>query len=86
MRKIHSHLVNNVPDSGIMDAFGINCETLIAIKKDKYCPVEGIKLDTLDKIYKHFDFTEKKLAYLYRANKYLSKLLFMDDISLKKFQ
>jgi DNA-binding Xre family transcriptional regulator len=86
IRKIHMHLNKDVPDSEIMQVFGISCETLVAIKKDKYCPVDGIKFDTLSKIYKHFDFLERKLKYLSRANNYISKLIFMDDISLKKFK
>lgn len=85
MRKIKMHLNKDVSDGEIMQVFGINCETLLAIKKDNYCPVDGIKLDNLSKIYKHFDYIEKKLHYLKRANNYMSKLLFMDEISLKKF-
>ncbi len=85
VRKIHAYLNKETPDSEILEAFGITSETLVAIKKDKYCPVDGIKFDTLTKIYKHFDFLERKLKYLSRANKYISKLIFMDETSLKKF-
>ena len=85
LRKIKMYLGKDAADSDIMKKFGITAETLVAIKKDKYCPVDGIKLDNLSKIHKHFDYIEKKLHYLTRANNYMSKLLFVDDISMKKF-
>lgn len=85
LRKIQMYLKKDVSDAEVMKVFGITAETIVAIKKDKYCPVDGIKLDNLSKIYKHFDYLEKKIHYLTRANNYISKLLFIDDISMKKF-
>jgi hypothetical protein len=43
--KIRKYLKKEVPDYQIMEAFGISSDILLAIKKDKYCPVEGILKD-----------------------------------------
>lgn len=43
--KIRKHLKRLVPDYQIMQTFGISANTLMAIKRDKYCPVDGILTD-----------------------------------------
>ena len=52
VRKIRMHLKKGYPDFEIMEHFGVPSEILAAIKKNKYCPAEGILLDDFEKIYK----------------------------------
>jgi hypothetical protein len=71
LKKIYMHLKRKYPDNQIMDAFGISCETLVAIKRDCYDPVEGISLDNQSKIYKQFAKIEKKMQKMQLAIEYL---------------
>ena len=52
--KINMYLKKKYPDSEIMDVFGITSETLVAIKRNCYDPIDGISLDNQSKIYKEF--------------------------------
>jgi hypothetical protein len=61
LKKIEVRLKNKFPDSQIMDEFGITAETLVAIKRGCYCPIEGISLDNLSKIYKEFSSINIKI-------------------------
>lgn len=72
LRKIKLYIKKKYPDCQIMDAFNINCDTLVAIKNNCYCPVEGISLDNLSKISKEFSRVEKKLDRIFEALKFLS--------------
>ena len=67
IRKIKMHIKKGKFDHEIMEAFGIDCDTLVAIKKDKYHPVDGISMDNLSKIYKGFKEIENKITNLYQA-------------------
>ncbi len=78
IRKIKTHIKKSKKDYEIMEAFGIDCETLIAIKKDKYHPIDGISMDNLSKIYKAFGLIEKKITNLYQALNMLSDNAFDD--------
>jgi hypothetical protein len=84
-KKIKMHLKSKVADAEIMDVFGITCETLMAIKQNRYSPINGISMDNLSKIYKEFDTIESNINKLNQAIKYLSKILFVDETSLKEF-
>ena len=61
LKKITMYLKRKYPDHEIMTIFGISCETLVAIKRNCYSPVEGISLDNQSKIYKEFARLDKKL-------------------------
>lgn len=78
LNKIHMFLKKKAPDSEIMHAFGINAETLIAIKKDKYDPIDGISLDNQSKIYKEFKRLEDRIDSLLRGINYIGKCMFID--------
>lgn len=67
LKKIHGYLNKKAPDAEIMKAFGITAETLIAIKKHKYDPVDGISLDNQSKIYKEFDSMANKIDAVKRV-------------------
>lgn len=76
LNKIHMYLKKKASDSDIMKAFGINAETLVAIKKDKYDPVDGISLDNQSKIYKEFKRLEDRMDSLLRGIDYISECMF----------
>lgn len=77
LNKIHMYLKKKVSDAEIMNAFGINAETLIAIKKDRYDPVDGISLDNQSKIYKEFKRLEDKIDNMMRGLNYISECMFI---------
>lgn len=72
LKKIRMYLKRKYPDYQIMDAFGINCETLVAIKKGCYGPVDGISLDNQSKIYKEFERINKKIDRFIQALRFIS--------------
>ena len=76
LNKIHMYLKKKASDSDIMKAFGINAETLVAIKKDKYEPVDGISLDNQSKIYKEFKRLEDRIDSLLRGIDYVAECMF----------
>ncbi len=86
LRKIQMFLKKKASDSDIMDAFGINAETLIAIKKDKYDPVYGISLDNQSKIYKEFSKIENKIDGFLRGLNYIAEIMFIDKKEKDKFK
>ena len=76
LNKIHMYLKKKASDYDIMKAFGINAETLVAIKKDKYDPVDGISLDNQSKIYKEFKRLEDRIDSLLRGIDYIAECMF----------
>jgi DNA gyrase/topoisomerase IV subunit A len=76
LNKIHAFIKQRKSDSDIMKAFGITAETLIAIKKDKYDPVEGISLDNQSKIYKEFKRLEERIDSLLRGINHIAECMF----------
>jgi len=86
LKKIEMYLKKKKSDSDIMKTFGINAETLVAIKKNKYCPIDGISMDNLSKIYSEFKSLGTQILKLQRSSDYLSKILFIDPNDLKKYE
>jgi hypothetical protein len=86
LKKIEMYLKKKKADAEIMNAFGINAETLIAIKRDKYCPVHGIHLDNLSKIYQEFKSIDQKISYIKRATHYLGNVLFIEQDALEEYK
>ncbi len=86
LHKILMHLKRKVSDSDIMKAFGINAQTLVAIKKDKYDPVTGISLDNQSKIYKEFKRLENKIEKIMRGLNYIAEIMFIEKSDLTKFK
>jgi len=84
IRKIKMNIKKGKNDYEIMEVFGIDCETLIAIKKDKYHPVDGISLDNLSKIYKAFGLIEKKMTNIYQALNLLADNAFNENETSKR--
>lgn len=84
--KINMYLKKKKPDSEIMRVFGINAETLVAIKKGLYCPVEGIALDNLSKIHAEFNRLNNALTKVRRGIEYLAETLFIDKKDLQDFK
>jgi hypothetical protein len=85
-RKIKMFLKKDKPDYEIMRVFGINAETLFAIKTNRYCPVDGISFDTLSKIFNEFHKLEKMIKKLKRSTKYISDVILMDDKNKKDYK
>lgn len=85
LKKINMYLKKKTKDTEIMDVFGINCETLSAIKKNKYCPVEGIDLDNLSKIQKEFQRLNKNIMKIQHALKYIAHKIFISEDELKEY-
>lgn len=86
LKKIHSHLRKKISDSDIMHAFGINAETLVAIKQEKYSPIDGISLDNQSKIYREFERIHKKMDALLRGLYYISDVLFIEKEDMASFK
>lgn len=85
LRKINVFIKKKIPDHEIMRTFGINSDVMIAIKRKKYCPVEGIKLDNLCKIYIEFEKISKKINKIKRGNDYLASILLISDEEKTKY-
>lgn len=86
LKKIKIHLKNKKSDSDIMQTFGINAETLVAIKRNKYCPVDGISLDNLSKIYAEFKVLENAISRLQHSSDYFAKILFIQKEDLADYK
>jgi hypothetical protein len=86
VRKIIGYIKKRYADTEIMRAFGISAETLIAIKSNRYCPIDGIALSDLDKIHNEFNKFKKDIRNLLYAVEYISKSLFIDETELKKYK
>lgn len=86
LKKIMMHLKNKKSDSDIMKAFGIASETLVAIKREKYDPVDGISLDNQSKIYKEFERLEKNIIKIMSSLDYLCDILLIDTEQETKFR
>jgi len=86
LKKIKLHVGKKTPDYDIMNAFGITCETLLAIKKNKYSAEEGIALDDQAKIYKAFEKIENDIGLLQRAIDFIASTMFIDKISLDLYK
>jgi hypothetical protein len=85
LKKIKMFLSQKKSDAEIMKVFGITAEMLVAIKKDKYSPVDGISLDNQSKIYKEFTRLETKILLLEAAINYIAEAIFFDKDSKKEF-
>ncbi len=86
LKKIYSFLNKKASDADIMKTFGITAETLVAIKKDKYSPVDGISLDNQSKIYKEFKSLTDQIATLKRMIEVMVDTMFVDKISKDEFK
>lgn len=86
LKKILMYINKKASDAEIMKAFGITCETLVAIKKDKYDPVDGISLDNQSKIYKEFKRLEDRIESLLRGINYIAKTMFIDKEGMDAYK
>lgn len=86
LKKILMYINKKASDAEIMNAFGITADTLIAIKKDKYDPVDGISLDNQSKIYKEFKRLEDKIDGLLRGLNHMAKIMFIDKEELGEYK
>lgn len=86
LKKIQVYLKKKKKDSDIMSTFGISAETLVAIKKNKYCPIDGISMDSLSKIYAEFKVLGDAILKLKRSSEYVAKTLFTKKADLKKYK
>lgn len=86
LKKIKKYLARKAGDSEIMQAFGINAETLVAIKNDRFSPVYGISTDNLSKVQNEFERLEKSIDKLNKAIKYIANILIIDPDELKYFK
>ena len=88
LKKIMMYLKRKYPDHEIMNVFGISCETLVAIKRNCYSPIEGISLDNQSKIYNEFTHLDKKLEIVMNALIFLSENIFSlkDSAKCKSFK
>lgn len=75
INKIKGYVKKRLPDCQILEAFGITAETLVAIKRDKYCPLDGISLDNQSKIYNKFQEVQKSYDKIFDALAYLGEVL-----------
>ncbi len=78
LKKIYMFLNKKASDAEIMQTFGITAEMLVAIKKEKYDPVDGISLDSQSKIYKEFENLGKQISKLRRMIDEMVNIMFPD--------
>lgn len=86
LKKIAAYLKKKKSDSDIMKAFGISSETLVAIKRGCYSPVDGISLDNQSKIHKEFVRLQKNLDKLKDTLLFIGEIMFTDDEMHKEFK
>jgi len=86
LKKIYMFLNKKASDAEIMQTFGITAEMLVAIKKEKYDPVDGISLDNQSKIYKEFENLNKQLSKLKRMIDEMVNTMFTDKQSKDAFK
>jgi len=86
LQKIEKYLKKKTPDSKIMETFGITCETLSAIKQNRYCPADGIAFDDFTKVFNAFRNMESREQKLRRGLEYISKQLFKTKKQLKEYK
>lgn len=85
IKKISFYIKKKIPDVEIMQTFGINSDTLVAIKRHRYSPTEGISYDTFCEIPFGFARIEDEVSYLRRGLEYISKVLFIQEEDKKMF-
>lgn len=78
INKIKGYVKKRLPDCQILEAFGITSETLVAIKRDKYCPLDGISLDNQSKIYNKFQEIQKNYDKIFDVLAYLGEVLIFE--------
>ncbi len=86
LNKINMYLKKKYPDSEIMHVFGITAETLVAIKNERYCPVDGISMDNLSKIHAEFNRLDRGFTKVRRGIEYLANTLFIDKKDLQDYK
>jgi hypothetical protein len=84
LKKIVGFLKKKVADAEIMQTFGITAETLVAIKKDKYDPIDGISMDNQSKIYKEFKRLQDMMEAYQRGLNFFASTLFGMEEGYKK--
>lgn len=85
LKKINLYIKQKYSDSQIMNFFGINAETLIAIKQHRYSPFDGIQLDTYEKIHNEIKLMNDKIKYLQNGLDYLSNILLIESKDKEHF-
>lgn len=85
VKKIKIFVKKKIPDFEIMHYFGINSETLAAIKQGKYCPAEGILINDLETMGKELKRINEILIKARRANDYIAQVLFIDNKDYKDY-
>ena len=68
-----------------MHYFGINSETLTAIKQENYCSAEGILINDLETMEKELKRINEILIKARRANDYIAQVLFIDNKDYKDY-
>lgn len=86
LKKIMMHLKKKHADSDIMKAFGITSETLVAIKRGCYSPIEGISLDNQSKIYEEFKKINKRLDIFNQVLSFLGDNVFENTGNRRQFR
>lgn len=86
IKKIMSFLKKKVNDSDIMKSFGVTAETLVAIKRGKYDPIDGISLDNQSKIYKKFSDISEEISLLKKSIDFIASVLFTDKEAKKLYK
>jgi len=86
LKKILVYIKKNKSETSIMDTFKISAETLIAIKKGLYDPVDGIYLDDHIKVIKQFQKVDKKLTKLQNAITFIAETMLDGMPQLELFQ
>ena len=78
IKKIRAYLRNKTRDIEIMEQFGINADTLFAIKTNRFDPVEGIINNQTDVLFKKQEILEKRIEKCRLAQKNQTENLVTD--------
>lgn len=86
LKKINSKIEKGMSDSDIMKFFGITCDTLLAIKNDRYSPINGISLDNLGKIWSEFEKIERKINRMMNGLNYMAEIMFVNKSEFDEYK
>lgn len=84
--KIRRYIKRRVSDCEIMTAFGLSAETMIAIKKNNYDPIEGVGMDSQYKIIREFKEINFKIEALYRGMHFIASKIFTEKEQMDEFR
>jgi hypothetical protein len=85
LQKIKAYIKNDVSDASIKKTFNITSEVLYAIRKNKFCVIEGIIEDDIDVLKREMKAVKTKLDSLKIDIGLMAQVLLTDKALMKAF-